>query len=110
MVDARRSSLVRVVNDKGRRRKVPTYIASNEAIDESLKPYSWYKDHILTGGREHGLPQDYNDECVANVEAVEDAPVARVPRERMARSVIGQPNLCSYPRHAGGLQTYAGLN
>jgi len=81
------ATTVTVVNDKGRRRKVLTYIASNETIDESLKPYSWYKDHVLAGGREHGLPQDYIDECIANVEAVEDADVARAARERATHTV-----------------------
>jgi hypothetical protein len=40
---------------KGRRRKVLTYVASNEAIDESLKPYSLYKErarHLFPSPRE----------------------------------------------------------
>lgn len=82
------ATMVTVVNDKGRRRKVLTYIASNEAIDESLKPYSWYKQHVLAGGQEHGLPLDYIDERIAMVEAVEDTDIARAARERATQSVI----------------------
>lgn len=36
-------------------------------IDDSLKPFHWYKDHVLTGARENGLPADY----IARIEAVE---------------------------------------
>ncbi len=28
-------------------------------IDESLVPYHWYKEHVLRGAMEHGLPADY---------------------------------------------------
>src|ERR1700739_3907556 len=52
-------AMVTVINDKGRRRKVLTYLATPDYIDNSLKPYSWYKDFDLAGGREHGLPPEY---------------------------------------------------
>ena len=26
---------------------------------ETLRPMAWYKDHIVRGAREHGLPADY---------------------------------------------------
>lgn len=79
------AAMVTVVNDKGRRRKVLTYLASHAAIDESLKPYGWYKDHVLAGSREHSLPPDYVGEHIAMVEAVEDPDVARDARERATR-------------------------
>jgi gamma-glutamylcyclotransferase (GGCT)/AIG2-like uncharacterized protein YtfP len=82
------ASMVTVVNNKGRRRKVLTYIASNEAIDESLKPYGWYKDHVLAGGREHGLPRNYIDEHIASIETVEDPDATRAARERATNSAI----------------------
>jgi hypothetical protein len=34
-----------------------TYIATK--INESLKPYTWYVNHVLVGAREAQLPQDY---------------------------------------------------
>lgn len=58
------AAVVTVANDKGRRRKVLTYLASHEAIGESLKPYSWYQDHVLAGSREHSLPPDYAAEHI----------------------------------------------
>ncbi|WP_350034983.1 gamma-glutamylcyclotransferase [Marinobacter salarius] len=36
-------------------------------INNSLKPFHWYKDHVLIGARENGLPADY----IAQIEAVE---------------------------------------
>lgn len=34
-----------------------TYYATH--TDPSVKPYEWYKEHVLRGAREHGLPTDY---------------------------------------------------
>ncbi len=34
-----------------------TYYATS--IDASLKPYQWYKRHVLEGARENNMPEDY---------------------------------------------------
>ena len=34
-----------------------TYYATN--IDPALKPFDWYKEHVLRGAWENELPQDY---------------------------------------------------
>lgn len=36
-------------------------------VDPDLKPYSWYKEHVLIGAREHALPSGY----IAQIEAVQ---------------------------------------
>lgn len=41
-----------------------TYFATH--IDTSLKPFHWYKEHVLRGAREHTLPGEY----IAAIEAV----------------------------------------
>lgn len=33
-------------------------------IDRSLRPYSWYLEHVLAGAREAGLPEEYVAEIV----------------------------------------------
>jgi hypothetical protein len=66
-------AMVTVINEKGRRRKVLTYLATPDYIDDSLKPYSWYKDLVVAGGREHGLPPEYIAEYIESVEAIEKA-------------------------------------
>ena len=73
---------VTVINDKGRRRKVLTYLASPNAIDDSLVPYSWYKNFVLAGCAEHGLPADYVAAYVQSVEATEDPDRTRDAKER----------------------------
>lgn len=72
---------VTVLNVLGRRRKVLTYIASPEAIDDSLKPYGWYKEFVLAGCVEHALPDDYVA-YIRSVEIAEDSNSARDARER----------------------------
>ncbi len=80
--------MVTVINDKGRRRKVLTYLATPDHIDDSLKPYGWYKDFVLAGGREYGLPPKYIAECIESVEAVEDPDKERDKRQR---ATLGSP-------------------
>ncbi|CAN5872561.1 hypothetical protein BH11PSE3_BH11PSE3_08890 [soil metagenome] len=74
--------LVMVVNDKGLRRKVLTYLATSDYIDDSLKPYDWYKYFVLAGGTEHGLPSEYIANFIESVEAIEDPNKARDHKER----------------------------
>jgi gamma-glutamylcyclotransferase (GGCT)/AIG2-like uncharacterized protein YtfP len=75
-------AMVTVINDKGRRRKVLTYLANPTHIDDTLKPYAWYKDFVLTGGREHGLPPEYIAEYIEAVEAIDDPNKARDQKQR----------------------------
>ena len=75
-------AMVTVINDKGRRRKVLTYLATPDYIDDSLKPYCWYKDFVLEGGREHGLPPEYIADYIQSVEAIEDSNKARDKKRR----------------------------
>ncbi|MEP0321834.1 gamma-glutamylcyclotransferase family protein [Bauldia litoralis] len=70
-------AIVTVINDKGRRQKVLTYLATPDYIDDSLKPYGWYKGFVLAGASQHGLPPEYIAECIQSVEAIEDPNAAR---------------------------------
>ena len=45
--------------------KASLYYAT--AIDDSLRPYTWYKALVVAGAKEHGLPEAY----IANLEAAE---------------------------------------
>jgi gamma-glutamylcyclotransferase (GGCT)/AIG2-like uncharacterized protein YtfP len=49
-------------------------------INDSLKPFHWYKDHVLVGARENGLPADYIA-LIEAVEAIEDPRRSRRERE-----------------------------
>lgn len=48
---------VRVTTDDGSTLQAFTYYATH--IDPSLKPYHWYKEHVLRGAREFQFPPDY---------------------------------------------------
>lgn len=80
------ATTVTVINEEGRRRKVLTYLASQDAIDASLKPYTWYKDHVMAGAKEHNLPSDYVARYIDVVEAVEDPDRERDKMERAAHT------------------------
>lgn len=49
---------VRVVTGDGECRAL-TYQANPERTDPGLRPREWYKDYVVSGAREHGLPADY---------------------------------------------------
>lgn len=40
-------------------------------VDEALRPFTWYKEHVLIGAREAGLSKEYITE-IENVEACSD--------------------------------------
>jgi len=75
-------AMVTVINDKGRRRKVLIYLATPDYIDDSLKPYGWYKDFVLAGARQHGLPPEYIAKYIQSVEAIEDPNKTRNKKQR----------------------------
>lgn len=83
-------AMVTVINEKGRRRKVLTYLATPKYIDDSLKPYNWYKDFVLAGCSEHGLPLKYIAEYIQSVEAIEDPDKARDKEQRAALESAGR--------------------
>ena len=60
---------IQVHTDLGNR-DVTTYLARRGRIDESLKPYTWYRDLIRCGAEQHGLPEDYRQK----IENIVDIP------------------------------------
>ena len=59
---------VSVVIQNGKTVNAVTYYATK--IDDSLKPYHWYKEHVIRGAREHNLPGEY----IKSIESVESIP------------------------------------
>ena len=58
-----------------------TYIAKSGRIDDSRKAYAWYKEFVVRGAQEHGLPSDYVARLAA-VEVVSDPDPARDAKRR----------------------------
>jgi hypothetical protein len=63
-----------------------SYVARNEARDESLIPFDWYHALVLAGALEHRLPHAYVD-GVRAVSAREDPRPDRA-RRRTALSIL----------------------
>lgn len=49
--------IVEVISCEGNLMRATTYYATN--INSSLKPYSWYKEHVLRGAKENNFPDEY---------------------------------------------------
>lgn len=58
-----------------------TYIASEQYIDAACVPFDWYRDVVVAGAREHGLPPAWVDE-LARTPAVADPDAARAAHAR----------------------------
>jgi len=59
---------VELVTYSGELLKAYTYYA--RLIDSTLKPYHWYKKHVLIGARENRLPENY----IETIESIESIP------------------------------------
>ena len=57
--------LVNIRQENGEMILATTYFATK--IDTSLKPYTWYKKHVIEGAKEANLPSSY----IKNIESVE---------------------------------------
>lgn len=62
---------VSVTAQDGSKVRATTYIATK--IEESLKPYSWYVNHVLIGATQSSLPSDYIEAKIKSVDVVEDS-------------------------------------
>ncbi len=69
---------VTVFTDEQAALEVFTYYAIT--IDEQLKPYHWYKEHVIRGCTENALSPAYA-EIVAAIESIEDPNPARAEKE-----------------------------
>ncbi len=55
----RRDDFVVVKLDDGREIRVTTYIAKPKETDASLVPFDWYKNLVIAGAHQSGLPESY---------------------------------------------------
>lgn len=58
-----------------------TYFATH--IDPALKPFHWYKHHVLMGAREHGLPVEY----VKRIVSTDSCPDPDAARHRIEMAI-----------------------
>ena len=72
---------VAVVLENGGRIEATTYYAMR--MDPALKPFHWYKEHVLRGARENNLPGEY----IAGIEEIESIPDPDRERRRQELSI-----------------------
>ena len=61
-----------------------TYRGRSEYLDDELVPFEWYRDFVVHGGHEHGLPADY----LAALESVPCQPDPNAERAEMNRRIL----------------------
>ena len=61
---------------------VQTYVAAPTHIDNSLRPYAWYRDLVVSGAESHDLPAEYV-ELLRLVVALQDQDAERATRNRI---------------------------
>ena len=71
---------IEIVTVPGPRVAAFMYQAQSEHIDASLLPYTWYRDFVIIGAGQHGLPSGYID-AVRAVDVAEDPDPERHRRE-----------------------------
>lgn len=76
---------VRVTASNGEVIEAFTYFATD--IDQLLRPYHWYKEHVLRGALEHGFPAHY----VERIRAVESIHDVDLERHRRELSIYAEP-------------------
>lgn len=54
------------------------YIAETSHVDDSLLPYDWYKELVLSGARFHGFPESYLDGISQQPACLDPDPVRRL--------------------------------
>lgn len=69
---------VNITTDSGEEISAFTYYATSVA--DNLKPYKWYKEHVLRGAKENNLPAKYILE-IEKIEAIEDPDRSRHEKE-----------------------------
>jgi len=76
--------IVRVTSRDGVVVEAIAYVANPRLLDESVRPYRWYKGFVTTGARQHGFPDDYR----AFLEAVEEHDDANAERHSREWQVL----------------------
>jgi gamma-glutamylcyclotransferase (GGCT)/AIG2-like uncharacterized protein YtfP len=76
---------VRVITDDGEVTAY-TYVADESAVDDSLRPYSWYKEMVTEGARSHSVPPEY----ISKLKDIEADSDPDAERERLNRRLLGR--------------------
>ena len=70
--------LVKVTSESGETFDAETYIATD--VNPDIRPYIWYKEHVLRGAKSSGLPEAYIS-MINAIDCDEDPDLERQMRE-----------------------------
>jgi hypothetical protein len=73
------------VDVNGAKVRASVFVAMAKRINDSLKPYDWYKELVIEGARESGIPDAYVEQVLA-VESIPDADRLRADSRRSVLS------------------------
>lgn len=76
---------VTIISDEGKKVEAFTFCATK--IETTLRPYHWYKGHVLIGAREFDFPEEYISQFLT-VESIEDPDSSR-NKDELAIQGIG---------------------
>lgn len=79
------AKMVKVIAEDGEIRAY-TYMADDSAVDDTLRPYSWYKDFVVEGARWHSLPPEY----ISQLDGFEADSDPDAEREKQNRRLLGR--------------------
>jgi gamma-glutamylcyclotransferase len=79
--------VVKVVTRTGSGTAMAYYATS---IDAGIRPYDWYRDLVVVGAREHGLPHEYVH-ALEGIVAVADSDVDRAEKNRRLLAARTKP-------------------
>lgn len=74
---------VKVKNEFGDVFNAVTYYATK--IDATLKPYSWYLNHVIVGAKETNVPDQYLN-VIQSTESIKDLDTSRDAKQRAIHS------------------------
>jgi len=80
---------VSVRNSQGAGISCLSYLAASSHIDATLLPYTWYRDFVLWGCREHGFLDAYLSQFILAVRSIKDPQPSRELQRRA--EVKGDP-------------------
>lgn len=73
-------AVVDLLDENGKTFQAQVYIADENAVDDNLMPYDWYKEFVVTGAEQNDLPAEYVQN-IRNIAFTADADVERKQRQ-----------------------------
>lgn len=80
----------------GREVAALTYLADPAHLDDTLRPFCWYRDFVVHGAREHRLPEPWVRELEA-VGVLEDPDPRRLRENRAILEAMAAGGACGEP-------------